>query len=50
MLIVQLEAPNLGNQGDHVYRTAQPCRALGMVEDVTVISGTVLSPVTHDLL
>ncbi len=49
MLIVHLEAPNFGNEGDHVYRTAQPCRALGMVPDVTVVSGTVLSPVMHDL-
>ena len=50
MLIVQLEAPNLGNEGDHMYRTVQPCRALGMVADVTVVSGTVLSPVMHDLV
>jgi glycosyltransferase involved in cell wall biosynthesis len=50
LLIVHLEAPNPGNEGDHVYRTAQPCRGLGTVADVTVVSGTLLSTVIHDLV
>ena len=49
MLIVQLEPPNLCRQGDHIYRTAQPARALGMVDDITVVCGTLLSPQAHRL-
>jgi tetratricopeptide (TPR) repeat protein len=50
MLILHLESPNRGRQGDHVYRTLQPCRALGELENVTVVSGSLLSPVIHELL
>ena len=49
MLIVQIEPPNHGGQGDHAYRTVQPCRALGTLEGVTVVSGSLLSPTTHEL-
>ncbi|MCP4677906.1 MAG: glycosyltransferase [Deltaproteobacteria bacterium] len=50
MLIVHLEPPNFGNQGDHVYRTTQPCRGLGTLDHITVINGTMLSPVIHELM
>jgi tetratricopeptide (TPR) repeat protein len=49
MLILHLESPNRGQQGDHIYRTAQPCRALGELENVTVVSGSLLTPAVHAL-
>ena len=49
MLILHLESPNRGQQGDHVYRTRQPCRALGELEGVTVVSGSLLTPAAHAL-
>ena len=50
MFIVQLEPPHAGGQGDHRYRTAQPCSALGLIEGVRVISTTPLSPATPQLV
>lgn len=50
MLILHLESPNRGQQGDHVYRTRQPCRALGELDGVTVVSGSLLTPVAHALI
>jgi len=50
MLILHLESPTRGRQGDHVYRTMQPCRALGEIENVTVVSGSLLTPAIHGLL
>jgi tetratricopeptide (TPR) repeat protein len=50
MLILHLESPNRGRQGDHIYRTAQPCRALGELENVTVVSGSLLTPAVHALI
>jgi tetratricopeptide (TPR) repeat protein len=50
VLILHLESPNRGQQGDHVYRTAQPCRALGERDNVTVVSGSLLTPEAHRLL
>jgi tetratricopeptide (TPR) repeat protein len=50
VLILHLESPNRGQQGDHVYRTAQPCRALGELENVTVVSGSLLTPAAHTLI
>src|SRR5262245_47529075 len=44
MLIAHLESPNRGHQGDSVYRTTQPCRALAARPGVTVVSGSVASP------
>lgn len=44
MLIAQLEPPHVGQEGDHVYRTAQPMRALGALPGVRTVSGTWLSP------
>ena len=49
MLILHLESPNRGQQGDHVYRTAQPCRALGELEGVTVVSGSLLTTAAQGL-
>jgi tetratricopeptide (TPR) repeat protein len=49
MLILHLESPNRGQQGDHIYRTRQPCRALGELEGVTVVSGSLLTPEIHAL-
>jgi tetratricopeptide (TPR) repeat protein len=45
--IVQLESPNPGKEGDHVYRTRQPCRALGELPGISVQSGSWLSPALH---
>jgi len=50
VLILHLESPNRGQQGDHIYRTAQPCRALGELENVTVVSGSLLTPTVHALI
>ena len=43
MKIVQIEPPNSGGEGDHVYRTVYPCRALGELPGVEVLSGSALS-------
>ena len=44
LLIVQIGPPEPLDRGAAVYRTIQPCRALGELADVTVISGSILSP------
>jgi len=44
LLIVQIGPPEPLDRGAAVYRTLQPCRALGELPDVTVISGSILSP------
>ena len=44
LLIVQLGPPEPLDRGTAVTRTIQPCRALGELADVTVISGSILSP------
>src|SRR4029079_16776471 len=36
------------DEGASTYRTRQPCRALGEVPDVSVISGSILSPGLFD--
>lgn len=46
-LILHLESPNKGGQGDSVYRTVQPCRALGQQPGVDVMAGSFLSPQVH---
>ncbi|MDD9945361.1 MAG: tetratricopeptide repeat protein [Myxococcales bacterium] len=43
MRLVQLEPANSGQQGDRVYRTVQPCRALATLPDTHVVTGTWLS-------
>ena len=47
MYIVQLEPANSGQQGDRIYRTVQPCRALALCADTQVVSGTWLSRVAR---
>ncbi len=44
LLIVQIGPPEPLDRGAAVYRTIQPCRALGELPDVTVVSGSILSP------
>jgi glycosyltransferase involved in cell wall biosynthesis len=44
LLIVQIGPPEPLDRGAAVYRNIQPCRALGELADVTVISGSILSP------
>jgi glycosyltransferase involved in cell wall biosynthesis len=44
LLIVQIGPPEPLDRRAAVYRTIQPCRALGELADVTVISGSILSP------
>ncbi len=41
LLILHVDAPD---PADAVYRTEQPCRALGELPEVAVISGSLLSP------
>jgi tetratricopeptide (TPR) repeat protein len=43
-VVVHVESPNRGRQGDHIYRTLQPCRALGELPGVSVVSGSLLTP------
>jgi len=47
LLIVQIGPPEPLDRGAAVYRTIQPCRALGELTDVTVISGSILSPALY---
>lgn len=44
LLIVQIGPPEPLDRAPAVYRTIQPCRALGELPDVTVVSGSILSP------
>jgi tetratricopeptide (TPR) repeat protein len=48
LLIAQVGPPEATDQGAAVYRTLQPCRALGELPDVAVVSGSVLSPALLD--
>jgi tetratricopeptide (TPR) repeat protein len=41
--IVQIEPPSPSLQGDQIYRTVQPCRALGLLPQTQVLSGAWLS-------
>jgi tetratricopeptide (TPR) repeat protein len=43
MRIVQIEPPSPSLQGDQIYRTVQPCRALGLLPQTQVQSGAWLS-------
>jgi glycosyltransferase involved in cell wall biosynthesis len=47
LLIVQIGPPEPLDRGAAVYRTIQPCRALGELADVTVVSGSILSPALY---
>ena len=44
LLIVHLEPVSGRKLGDDVYRTIQPCRALGELDHVSVVSGSLLTP------
>jgi tetratricopeptide (TPR) repeat protein len=44
LLIVHVESALDPPGRDSIYRTRQPCRALGELEHVTVVSGSLLSP------
>ena len=44
LVVLHIESPNRGRQGDHIYRTLQPCRALGELPGITVVSGSLLTP------
>jgi tetratricopeptide (TPR) repeat protein len=48
--ILNVEAPEGRHQAEHRYRTLQPCRALGELGNVSVVSGSLLSPTVHALL
>ena len=39
LLILHLGPPDPGDAAAAIYRTVQPCRALGELADVAVISG-----------
>jgi tetratricopeptide (TPR) repeat protein len=44
LLIVQVGPAERFDAGTAIYRTEQPCRALGELPDVAVVSGSTLSP------
>ncbi len=44
LLVLQIGPPETADAATAIYRTLQPCRALGELADVAVISGSVLSP------
>jgi len=48
--ILHVAAPGGHHQPEHRYRTVQPCRALGELANVSVVSGSLLSPAIHALL
>jgi len=49
LLVVQLEPANRGGEGDSVYRTVQPLRALGERPGVAAVSGSWLHPLARAL-
>jgi glycosyltransferase involved in cell wall biosynthesis len=44
LLVLQIGPPEPADAATEIYRTVQPCRALGELPEVAVISGSVLSP------
>lgn len=48
-ILVQIEPPSHGQQGDHVYRTEQPLRALALA-GVPTMACTPLAPEAHALM
>jgi tetratricopeptide (TPR) repeat protein len=48
LLIAHVGPAEATDEGAAVYRTRQPCRALGEVADVGVVSGSILSPGLFD--
>jgi tetratricopeptide (TPR) repeat protein len=47
LLVVQVGPPESLDRGPAVHRTLQPCRALGELPDLTVVSGFSLSPALY---
>ncbi len=47
LLVVQIGPPEPLDRGQASHRTLQPCRALGELADVTVVSGFTLSPALY---
>ena len=47
LLVVQIGPPELLDRGPATHRTLQPCRALGELADLTVVSGFTLSPALY---
>jgi tetratricopeptide (TPR) repeat protein len=47
LVIAQIGPPEPLDQGTAIYRTLQPCRALGELADVSVVSGSTLSPALY---
>jgi tetratricopeptide (TPR) repeat protein len=45
--VVQIGPPESLDRGPAIHRTIQPCRALGELADVTVVSGFTLSPAIY---
>ncbi len=50
ILVLHLESPNRGGQGDSIYRTVQPCRAMAQRPNTQVVTGSFLNPLVHELL
>ena len=48
LLIAHIGPAEAIDEGAAVYRTRQPCRALGELPDVAVVSGSILSPALFD--
>jgi tetratricopeptide (TPR) repeat protein len=48
LLVVQIGPPEPLDRGPAIHRTLQPCRALGELADVTVVSAFTLSPAIYD--
>jgi tetratricopeptide (TPR) repeat protein/glycosyltransferase involved in cell wall biosynthesis len=47
LLVVQIGPPESLDRGPAIHRTLQPCRALGELPEVTVVSGFTLSPAIY---
>ena len=48
LLVVHVGPPGPLDEGPAVYRTLQPCRALGELPDILVVSGSALSPALYE--
>jgi tetratricopeptide (TPR) repeat protein len=48
LLVVQIGPPEPLDRGPAIHRTLQPCRALGELPEVTVVSGFTLSPAIYN--
>jgi tetratricopeptide (TPR) repeat protein/glycosyltransferase involved in cell wall biosynthesis len=48
LFVVHVGPPGPLDEGPAVYRTLQPCRALGELPDILVVSGSALSPALYE--